>query len=324
MTYNLKNILITGAYGFVGTNLANHLFEQNNQYHLAALDLHNQSKAVYSKYYSWEDYDAIDWDDYHAIIHLAGKAHDTTSSSDPDSYFEINFELTKLVFSSFLKSNANTFIFFSSVKAVTDSVLSDSLLEASIPNPLTPYGQSKLAAEKFILAQEVPASKYVYILRPAMIHGPGNKGNLNLLFSMVQRGIPYPLGAFENQRSFTAMGNMLFIVSNLISKNIESGIYNICDDEPISTLEIVKMIYKSLGKKDKILNIPKSVIKKIAIAGDALKLPLNSERLKKMTESYLVSNRKIKNALSVSALPTDAYTGMLQTINNFKKNNTTT
>ena len=68
--------------------------------------------------------------------------------------------------------------------------------------PSNYFGQSKLLAEEYILSKEIPNDKHVYILRPCMIHGPGNKGNLNLLYKIVSKNIPWPLGAFENKRSF--------------------------------------------------------------------------------------------------------------------------
>ena len=67
--------------------------------------------------------------------------------------------------------------------------------------------------------------KQVYILRPCMIHGSGNKGNLNLLYNVVRKGIPWPLGAFENRRSFTSIDNLCYVVEGLLTKEVGSGIY---------------------------------------------------------------------------------------------------
>jgi nucleoside-diphosphate-sugar epimerase len=85
------------------------------------------------------------------------------------------------------------------------------LTEEVEPKPLTHYGKSKLMAEEYILSQPLSVGKSYYILRPCMIHGPGNKGNLNLLYQIVQKGIPYPLAAFENKRSFLSIENLCFI-----------------------------------------------------------------------------------------------------------------
>jgi len=83
-----------------------------------------------------------------------------------------------MIFDWFLQSTATKFIFFSSVKAAANSV--DGILtEDFVPNPTSLYGESKLAAESYLL-NHLPDDKQVYILRPCMIHGPGNKGYLNL------------------------------------------------------------------------------------------------------------------------------------------------
>src|SRR5690606_1547157 len=115
----------------------------------------------------------------------------------------------------FLKRDAEVFIYMSSVKAAADTV--DGILtEEKQPNPKTPYGQSKRKAEEYLLNATLPEGKRVYILRPCMIHGPGNKGNLNLLYKFVQKGIPYPLAAFENRRSFLSIDNLNFVILQLL------------------------------------------------------------------------------------------------------------
>ncbi|MGD4786433.1 NAD-dependent epimerase/dehydratase family protein, partial [Xanthomonas citri pv. citri] len=124
-------------------------------------------------------------DDADAIIHLAGKAHDTKNTSEESDYYQINTELTKVLFDKFLQSDIKDFIFFSSVKAAADTV-EGVLTEEVEPNPKTPYGDSKIKAEQYLLSQELPSGKRVIIIRPCMIHGKGNKGNLNLLYKVVR------------------------------------------------------------------------------------------------------------------------------------------
>ena len=184
--------------------------------------------------------------------------------------------------------------------------------------PLTPYGKSKWEAEKYILSQNLPQGKRVFIIRPCMIHGPGNKGNLNLLYKVVEKGLPWPLAAFQNQRSFLSIGNLNYLIFEmLINKSVASGIYNFADDKAISTNQLVSIIAGSLGKRPKLWKFPASMIYILAKVGDVLSLPLNSERLKKLTESYVVSNRKIKKALGISELPIKAEEGLRRTINSF-------
>ena len=295
------NIIITGATGFVGKNLSKFLKEKGH--HISPLSLRK----------AWElDQNA------EAIIHLAGKAHDTKNTSAEKEYFEINTELTKKLFEEFLKTPAQDFIYFSSVKATADTV-EGFLDENHTSNPQTPYGKSKLEAEEFLLSQKLPENKRLFIIRPCMIHGPGNKGNLNLLYKFVQKGIPYPLAAFENKRSFLSIDNLNFLILEMLSnKNVGSGIYNFADDEVLSTNELVKLIANTSGKKEKLWKISSKLISATAKMGDVMKLPLNSERLKKLTENYWVSNQKIKNALGIDQLPVSAREGLKITIKSFK------
>ena len=294
-------ITITGATGFVGQNLSKSLQSQNHN--VQALSLRN----------SW----VLDKNS-DAIIHLAGKAHDTANTSAEEEYFKINKDLTIQLFDEFLNSNIKDFFYFSSVKATADTI--DGVLDENHQsNPKTPYGKSKLEAEKYLLSQKLPENKRLFIIRPCMIHGPGNKGNLNLLYKVVEKGIPWPLASFDNQRSFLSIDNLNFLVEKILSdKNIASGIYNFADDKSLSTNELIITVNKALEKKAKLWNISKNLIEKTAKVGDKLRLPLNSERLKKLTESYVVSNQKIKSALGIQNLPLSAEEGLIKTIKSFK------
>lgn len=295
-------VIITGASGFVGQNLSKYLKEKVNE--ILPISLRK----------SWNIDNSCD-----AIIHLAGKAHDTANTSEDAAYFKINRDLTIDLFKEFLKSDIKDFIYFSSVKATADTV-KGVLDENHDSNPQTAYGKSKLEAEEFLLKQNIPSGKRLFIIRPCMIHGPGNKGNLNLLYKIVEKGFPWPLAAFNNQRSFLSIGNLNFLINQLLQNNdVPSGIYNFSDDESLSTNELVTLIANSVGKKPVLWRISSKLLIRVARIGDFLKLPLNSERLKKLTESYVVSNKKIKEVLKIENLPISASDGLRATISSFKK-----
>ena len=237
------NILITGIHGFVGTNLVNALKAKHTIY---GLDIVAPQKEGVIKTYTWAELEGISAVD--VVIHLAGKAHDTKNQTNAQVYFDINTGLTQKIYDWFQASKAKKFIFFSSVKAAADRVEGDILTEDVVPCPKGPYGESKIAAENYILSKAVSSKQQVvsskrqavrseeqetrgknqesrtknqdlredsqlptnnsllqttdfklpttnfplstekktYILRPCMIHGPGNKGNLNLLYQVVR------------------------------------------------------------------------------------------------------------------------------------------
>jgi len=416
------NLLITGIHGFVGSNLVTALKDRHSIY---GLDIVSPSKDGVIKTFSWpelNDMPAMD-----IVIHLAGKAHDTKNKTGSQVYFDINTGLTRKIYDWYLTSEAKKFIFFSSVKAAADRVVGDVLTEDVVPSPKGPYGESKIAAENYILSKEevrgkrqevskeeaessresvvgsresgvgsresvvvstktvvnskeivvnsknqaadnnksvvysnelrdsriesgnssiksgvnsklpttnsplptthypLPTTHYplpttdssnkkTYILRPCMIHGPGNKGNLILLYNVIKKGIPYPLGAFENRRSFTSVDNLCFVISQLIEKDIASGIYNVGDDESLSSNELITLMANIMGKPDRIWKWNKSLIQLAAKIGTVLHLPLNTERLQKLTENYIVSNAKLKNALGIKNMPVRAEDGFRKTI----------
>ena len=198
-------ILITGVHGFVGSNLVEALKKEHTIY---GLDIINPSKDGVAKTFSWENLSNENEDenenipDIDAIIHLAGKAHDTKNQSAADVYFKVNTGLTQKIFDWFLaQPSCKKFIQFSTVKSAADRVEGEYLTEECIPTPVGPYGESKIAAENYIIEKFAPEAlkrpfhnftdedavvdgKQVYIMRPCMIHGPGNKGNLNLLYGV--------------------------------------------------------------------------------------------------------------------------------------------
>jgi nucleoside-diphosphate-sugar epimerase len=292
----MKSVFITGSSGFVGTNL---ISKFNSNY---LVTRHIKDSPV-----------SINQD---IVIHLAGKAHDLKNVSDPDDYYKVNTELTKSVFDEFLASSAKVFITLSSVKAVADEIDGE-LTEIVEPNPKTHYGISKLLAENYILSKPIPSGKRIYILRPCMIHGPGNKGNLNLLYKVVMKIKFWPLGAFENKRSFCGINNLIFVINELINNNeVSSGIYNVSDDNTLSSNQIIHLISSMEGKKILIINIPKYIIHFFSKIGTLLNLGFNESSLSKVTNNYIVSNEKLKAALK-KELPFDASENMICTLKSF-------
>ena len=328
-------ILITGVHGFVGSNLVEALKKEHIIY---GLDIVAPHKDGIRYTFSWDFLDKPgEIPEVDAIIHLAGKAHDVKNQSVADVYFKVNTGLTQKIFDWYLAHpTAKKFIQFSTVKSAADRVEGEFLTEECIPTPVGPYGESKIAAENFIIEKFAPEAlkrpfhnftdedavvdgKQVYIMRPCMIHGPGNKGNLNLLYGVVSKGIPWRLGAVENRRSFTSIGNLQEVIKGLLTKDVPSGIYHMGDDEALSTNELIEVICSALGKKAHIWNIPRGLMNGVAKMGDVLHLPLNTQRMQKLTENYVVSNAKIKAVLGMKEMPVRAKDGLRETIKSFAK-----
>ena len=284
-------ILVSGAYGFVGTNLARYLAARGHE--CVALDV-ARGDAPYADFIGWDGLGEIDWSAIDAIVHLAGKAHDLKKTARPEEYREINVGLTEKLFKA-SRGMKGPFVFFSSAKAVDGD---------------TPYARSKREAEAVLGGSAV-------ILRPAMIYGPGNKGNLNLLWGVAKRGLPWPLAAFRNARSFTSVENACAVVEAACAGRLAPGTYALCDGEPMSTNEIVEMMARAAGRKARLWRVPRALVRAAARAGDFLRLPLDSERLGKLASDAVEDNSALKKALGWEKMPVRAEDGMRETLSSF-------
>lgn len=306
------NILLTGITGFAGTNLVRYFGNRGDVNIFGhTRDIARASKVFTAgrvTFLSELSPSVFDENRIDAIVHLAGIAHDLSNQYKTEDYYRVNDLSTRQLYDSFLKSKAQCFVYVSSIKAVAD-VASAPVDETAEPNPSTDYGRSKLQAEQYILANKMEG-KRVYIVRPCMIHGPGNKGNLNLLYNFVKKGLPYPLGAFENRRSFLSVDNFTFIIDQLIHREISPGVYHLADEGFLPTTRLVEVIGLALNKKVKILNIPRSFI--------TFGFTLIGKRrmLTKLSEDMMVSNTKLLNALN-GQLPVKLEQGVINTIRSF-------
>ncbi len=305
-------ILVSGIHGFVGRGLAK-AFAELEDIEVCGLSRSTDPVEGVSKIFTWNDLyaDSVP-DNFDSVMHLAGIAHDTKGQEHADEYRRVNVGLTEKLYTYFAGSRARKFIFFSSIKAVADSSAKP-LTETETPHPIGLYGCSKLMAEQHIMSGPLP-DKEVYILRPAMIFGPGAKGNLPLLCAFVRRGLPWPLGAWHSSHSFVSIDNVCYVLREILTGKVPDGIYNLSDDSPISVNELVSMISRQTGRKARIWRVPRPLVKTMAALAAILHLPYDSSRLHKITEPYIVSNAKIRAALGIDRLPVDTTTALEHTI----------
>jgi nucleoside-diphosphate-sugar epimerase len=305
-------ILLTGVTGFLGMSLV-HYFQKD-----PSTTLYGHSRNAEEARRKYKENRIIIIDTYDTeilgelkidvVIHLAGIAHDLKGTFSPSDYYRVNFEDTKKVYENFVNSTTTKFIFLSSIKAAIDSWPS-AISENISPIPTSDYGKSKLLAEQYILANLLQ-NKSVYIFRPCMIHGPGNKGNLNVLYQFVKKGIPFPLASFENKRSFLSIDNFNAIVTQFVKNEAPSGVYHLADSEQLSTLELYQLICSVVGKKDNSWRMSRLLVR------TCLGLIGMKAQLKKLTENAIVSNARILSLMKAN-LPVSATEGLTKTIKSF-------
>jgi nucleoside-diphosphate-sugar epimerase len=313
-------VFVTGVSGFVGTGLVQYLsasgdyvlFGQTRDVKKTAEKFKNHKIELFDRC-SAELFNELAID---SVIHLAGIAHDLSNKFARADYEQVNFQNTKLLFTEFARSNASKFIFQSSIKASVDTSATP-VSEENAAVPTSEYGKSKRKAEEFILDYSLPASKHAYILRPCMIHGKGNKGNLNSLYKYVKRGLPYIFGSYANRRSFLSADNLNFVIGEFLSNTFPSGVYHVADDEPLSTNELVTITASVLGRKPRIWNISRTLIDSFAEVGSSFGLPFGDMK-RKLTEDLLVSTSKLRTTIR-KPLPVRARQGLMETLRSFNK-----
>jgi nucleoside-diphosphate-sugar epimerase len=295
----VNNTLLTGSSGFVGKSYIIHNTLNNNIITPTRVELYAKNL----------------FDDVNAIIHLAGLAHNLKNSNL--DYESINTQLTKNLFDRFLTSECNVFIYMSSILALKASSKIP-LTEEITPLPETPYAKSKHDAEVYLLSQNIPYNKRVYIIRTPLVYGEGQKGNLPQLLNYIDRFTFWPFGSYISNRSFCDVRNLIFVIDKLIQNDsIESGIYHVADDNQLNLTTLYINISKMLNHKILILNIPKFLIRSASFIATIFHLPFNNEQLSRLTNSLLVSNRKIKTAIGVD-LPYGKENDLLKTLKQHK------
>lgn len=245
-----------------------------------------------------------------SVLHLAGISEDSLSISVQD-YEKANVLLTKRMWELFISSNAKNFIYLSSIKALSEGEEHDSEGQSGPNNTSSSYGKSKLEAENFLLKafrelpEELRANRNLYIIRPCLVYGNDSKGNLKSLFKLVKKGIPYPLAAYENEKSFCSLNNLLEVIFQLINKDCQgvSKVFSVCDDGSISTNELLVLAARAADKKVRLINVPKFLVESVAKLGTVLKLPFNWFILNKLISSQRISNQELLDFLEWENMP---------------------
>lgn len=289
-------IFLTGANGFVGSHI-------------------QESQFFKDKSFRRFDRKNIDLNSIDAIFHFAGIAHDIEGIYSKDDYFNVNLELTKRIYDEFLVSDVPLFIFLSSVKAVADKC-DEPLTEYSLPNPQSTYGETKLLAEEYIISRVLPIGKRFVILRPSLVYGKNNKGNLSILSKLIRITRFWPLNSFKNARTFCYIDNLCFTLNEILNNDsFRSGVYNISDNGSISTNDLVASIARLNNINFLKINFPVMIVRTLAKIGTLFNLPFNNNILDKLTQNYIVDNNKIVKELG-KTLPYSTEEGLSLTFNN--------
>lgn len=267
-------VLVTGASGFVGSNLVESLSKKNNISVVAMVrssqDILKNTNIEY-RLAEIDSFGEIDiyLGDIDVVIHTAGRAHVMKEKlSDPLKEFRrVNTKGTISLARSAAESGVKQFIFLSTIKVNGHSNKNQkSFLASDTPNPSDPYGLSKFEAE-LGLKKIVSNSQLTYtIIRPTIIYGPGVKGNLSALIKLIRLKLPMPFkGLTKNRRSMVGLDNLIDLIFVCIKhKNAVNKIFLVSDNDDVSTARLIRLLGKTAGHSPRMFYFPKKWLAFIA------------------------------------------------------------
>jgi len=230
------NILVTGGSGYIGSSFIN-TFE--NKYNFFKFSLQKNSL------------DTLILNNIDVVVHCAALVHQKVEHSY-EKYHEINVKYPAKLAKLAKENGVQQFIFISTIAVYGED--EERLDENTTCNPITPYGKSKLEAEKELLELNDDGFA-VSIIRPPMIYGKNAPGNIDSLVKLVKKLPIVPLAGIENKRSFISIQNLCHMIDEIIAQR-QNGIFLASDDEPLSTSELIELIAKNLDNKIYLIKIP--------------------------------------------------------------------
>lgn len=295
----MPRFLVTGATGFVGRRLCRTLLAQGNSVVAAvrktsATDTlpHNVERTVIDGLGPETKWDRPLLQSVDIVVHLAARVHVMNdSANDPTAEFQrVNVAGTEQLFRS-AAGSIKRFVFVSSLHAMHS--LTDELLNEQSPcSPDTPYGQSKLDAEKIVRTIGKETNTETVIVRPPPVYGPGNLGNLQKLFRTVRAGWPLPLGSINNRRSLVYVENLVDALAICTQHPQAAGeTFLISDGDPISIAELIRETATAFNRPARLWPFPPRFMK---IAG---KLTGKTGTVNRLLGSLAVDDQRIRRTI---------------------------
>ena len=309
-------VLVTGASGFIGRHVVRALEDKGH-----ALTIAERTPGSVAHETDWHDRHRIatvgdihgttDWhaafEDVEAVVHLAAHAHVMNPTEDDEAAFwQTNVHGTDRLATQAVISGVTHFVLMSSIGAVAASC--DTRVTRETPcRPVTAYGRSKLGSEEALVQRAHGTDMGWTVLRPTLVYGRDNPGNMKRLISLVNSGLPLPIGAIHNRRSFTYVENVADLVAHTLGhRDAMNQVFLVGDGEDLSTPELVRRIAALSGRRVRIFSVPSSLLRGVARGLDAIAsatsapLPAGSDAIERLSASLFVDGDDVRRKLDWS------------------------
>jgi nucleoside-diphosphate-sugar epimerase len=323
----VTRVLVTGATGFIGRHLSRLLIERG--YTVRGALRGPQPAEDFAKRMEWVRVGDIgpetDWgpalNGVTHVVHLAGLAHQVgaTGPAYREALSRINTEATRALAEASSRAGVERLLFVSSIGAMAST--SREVLDESVPcRPDSDYGRSKLAAEESVQRALHEGFPDWCIVRPPLVYGPGNPGNMARLLRLIDTGVPLPLGAINNRRSFVYVGNLADALEQcLFSPAASRRIYVISDGEDLSTTDLLELMGRLSGRRLRLLPVPVAALRSLGWLGSLISLlvrrpiPIDRYAVERLVESLAVDSSALRGEVGWTP-PTKMEDGMAATL----------
>jgi nucleoside-diphosphate-sugar epimerase/GT2 family glycosyltransferase len=294
-----RRVLVTGANGFVGQAVCAELLTRGDWVVGAVRRNPDAGSLVEVPYLAMGNIDEhTDWSAALSgvgyVVHLAGRAHQMRdTAADPLAEFRrVNVALTLNLARQAAILGVRRFVFISSIKAIGESTpVGQPFTAADPPKPTDPYGMSKLEAEQALLQLARQTGMEVVIIRPVLVYGPDVKANFHTMMRWVLKGIPLPLGALYNRRSFIALDNLAdCIVTSLFHPAAANQTFLVSDGEDLTITDLLRRTAAAGSRPARLLPVPLFVLR---VVGNMLGKEAMVRRLCDTLQVDITKTRKL-------------------------------
>lgn len=260
-----QRVLVTGANGFIGRALCAVLSSQGHSVRGAVRKNNADGQTAVSDHWVMGEIDEhTQWapalSGIDSVVHLAARVHlmrDT--AADPLAEFRrVNVALTLNLARQAAKAGVRRFVFVSSVKVNGETtVVGQPFTADDAPKPIDAYGISKFEAEQALIQLAAETGLEVVIVRPVLVYGPGVKANFHEMMRWVLKGVPLPLGALDNQRSFAAVDNVVDLIAVCLRHpRAANQVFLVSDGEDLAVSGLLRRTAAALGRPARLLPVP--------------------------------------------------------------------